>query len=69
MRWVEIRNLVFPRDHANILFQHEMRKCFEELINLMVLTWQRAYLIWDLENSRYHYTQFRQLKGAFLYIF
>ena len=31
MRWVESRNLVLPRDHANILFQHEMRKCFEEL--------------------------------------
>ncbi|CAF1965189.1 unnamed protein product [Brassica napus] len=40
-----------------------------KLISLKALTCWRAYLLWGLENSGYHYTQFSQLKGAFLYIF
>ena len=81
-RRLEIRNLL-ARDHSNILFHHGTHKCFlrrfqgnllwdweiVKLISLMALTWRRAYILWGLENSGYHYTQFRQLKGAFLYIF
>ena len=80
-RRLEIRNLLLARDHSNILFHYGTHKCFlwrfqgkllwdEEivkLISLKALTWRRAFLLWGLENSEYHYTQCRQLKGAFLY--
>ena len=82
-RRLDIMKLVLASDYFNISFFHGIYKSFYwrfkgkllwvrdkvMLISLKILTWRREFLLWGVENSGYHYTQSRQLKGVFLYFF
>ena len=75
-RRLDIRKLLLASDYFNISFFHGIYKGFYwsfkgkllwvrvrvMLISLKILTWRRGFLLWEMDNTGYHYTQFRQLK-------